>query len=586
MSQFERPDADISVNGWINQVSGSVLWSAIDEVVADDTDFIQSPNDPVNVACEVRLSDVVDPVSSTGHILRFRIGKNTTSGKQIDLNVALMQGGTTIASFNRVGIGTTNTVVTTLSAAQADLITDYTNLSVRFTANVSGNGATRSARVYWVEFEVPDVAGPVTLQPAFASFAGPDPYSPSVGLGAVVLDLTPTPPIPSAAALYAPSIQSLIAVETGSFQARVSHVRAGASVRGAVGEVFLTAPFIASGQATYAPTVVAGAVPTLVPPFITTGEALYQPALAQVQGLPAIASGEVTYPPSLVYVPIPLTAPFIGTGEAVYAPAVGLQPYALTMPFIGTAEATFAMVLTLQPYAMVPPAIPTGEVTYPPSLGLPGLGLVPPIIPTGEVTFAPSLGLAAFGLTMPNISTGEQVFAPALTQIQGLPIIGTGEVTFAPALIQNLVAPFIASGQATYAPTLVTVALGLYPPVIASGEQTFAPSLGLPAVTLTMPAIGSGQATFAPAVVQGLVVPLIASAAAAYPPTLVQAVIVAYIASGAIPYAPSLASAIIAIVVTGPLRSEVIVAGRTSTEPASARGSGVFPSRTSSTLVP
>jgi hypothetical protein len=55
------------------------------------------------MTCEVGLSSVVDPLSSTGHILRVRIRKTNTSGNSP--TIALKQGSTTIATFtyqNRV----------------------------------------------------------------------------------------------------------------------------------------------------------------------------------------------------------------------------------------------------------------------------------------------------------------------------------------------------------------------------------------------------------------------------------------------------------------------------------------------------
>ena len=39
------PSADISLGGWTDQAGGSTdIWQAIDEVTANDTDYIQSPH--------------------------------------------------------------------------------------------------------------------------------------------------------------------------------------------------------------------------------------------------------------------------------------------------------------------------------------------------------------------------------------------------------------------------------------------------------------------------------------------------------------------------------------------------------------
>ena len=47
------------------------------------------------------------------------------------------------------------TVEKTLSSGQADSITDYTDLRLRFTANKTGGARTTSIEVSWAEFECP-----------------------------------------------------------------------------------------------------------------------------------------------------------------------------------------------------------------------------------------------------------------------------------------------------------------------------------------------------------------------------------------------------------------------------------------------
>ncbi len=130
MSQFARPTSDVSLGGW----SGPA-WSAIDEVTASDADFTSSPVAPSNATLEVALGAVEDPQVSTGHYVRYRFQKDAANGAQINVTVALMQGAVQIASWVHTNIANGFTTVTqTLTGPQADAITDYANLRLRFTA--------------------------------------------------------------------------------------------------------------------------------------------------------------------------------------------------------------------------------------------------------------------------------------------------------------------------------------------------------------------------------------------------------------------------------------------------------------------
>lgn len=144
MPQFARPNADIVDGSWTKSTGGNVdLFSMIDEVTADDVDFIQSVLAPANDAAAMHLSDVEDPQVSTGHIVRYRYQKDAAAGSQIDLTVHLRQGyiseatqGTLIHSEVHLNIPNGWTAGTfTLSGAEADSITNYNDLQARLNAN-------------------------------------------------------------------------------------------------------------------------------------------------------------------------------------------------------------------------------------------------------------------------------------------------------------------------------------------------------------------------------------------------------------------------------------------------------------------
>lgn len=134
--QLARPITDITDGLWTNEAGSNVnLYASIDETSASDTDYIQSSSSPASAdIAEVGLTSLSDPVSSTGHKVRYRYKKDATGGDQINLTVRLMQGTTEIASWSHTNIDAITSAEQTLSTGQADSITDYTNLRLRFEA--------------------------------------------------------------------------------------------------------------------------------------------------------------------------------------------------------------------------------------------------------------------------------------------------------------------------------------------------------------------------------------------------------------------------------------------------------------------
>lgn len=146
MPQFARPDSDITDGSWLNQAASNVnMFQSIDEDVSspNDSDWVESPSAPSSAAVAFGLSNITDPTSSSGHIMRMRRGKDIAGGAQINLTWELRQGytgegaqGTLINSFSDTNIPDSATTTTdTLSGAEADSITDYTDLQLRVVAN-------------------------------------------------------------------------------------------------------------------------------------------------------------------------------------------------------------------------------------------------------------------------------------------------------------------------------------------------------------------------------------------------------------------------------------------------------------------
>ena len=128
--------SDVSDGSWTDQGGGTSLYSAIDETPYSDSDYIRSSESPSADICEVRLTAVSDPVSSSGHVFRYRYGKDLPNGKQMNLVVRLREGAsTTIVTWthNNIASGFIE-AEQILSGGEADSISNYGDLRLRFEA--------------------------------------------------------------------------------------------------------------------------------------------------------------------------------------------------------------------------------------------------------------------------------------------------------------------------------------------------------------------------------------------------------------------------------------------------------------------
>ena len=156
MAQTLRPSSDVSGN-W-DCSTGSGRYALIDETTASDSDYISGSGTKNPQICQ--LSSGETPSVKTGHSLRVRAKRSTTDGLS---NVYLKQGTTTIKSYAIYGSLTTSysNVDIAISEAEANNITDYTNLRVTFD-HTSVGGTTYVSHCY---LTIPDA-----------------PFVPSIGL--------------------------------------------------------------------------------------------------------------------------------------------------------------------------------------------------------------------------------------------------------------------------------------------------------------------------------------------------------------------------------------------------------------------
>ena len=161
-AQVARPDGYVGSNGtWTG------TFASVNEVVPNDSTFLASPSSPASPNYyEVSLSNVQPPMDKTAIKIHYRIAKSgNNSGQTISMLVELRQGSTVVYSGSyqslpgATGSGWLDDTVT-VSAQQAQTITDYNDLRLRFTPTSSGGGQARKAQISWVEVNVPSPADP------------------------------------------------------------------------------------------------------------------------------------------------------------------------------------------------------------------------------------------------------------------------------------------------------------------------------------------------------------------------------------------------------------------------------------------
>jgi hypothetical protein len=129
---FLQPDADNIDGSWTNETGGTVLFSSVDEFAPNDTDYIQSAQNPTNDICVLPLSNPLEGALGSPIIVRYRYQAVGAAGLG-DLHVRLLQGATPIATWDHLDVGTSLiTAAQTLTAPQVASITDFFNLFVEF----------------------------------------------------------------------------------------------------------------------------------------------------------------------------------------------------------------------------------------------------------------------------------------------------------------------------------------------------------------------------------------------------------------------------------------------------------------------
>ena len=154
-------DAEIGTSGWSGE------YTDIDEAATaiSTTDTIGSGANPSSVAGLYGLANLTDPSESADHIVMVYFQHNG-GGRELNLTVDLVEnpGGTPTNRASRTFDDLTSAITAwqllgfELTASEANAITDYTDLALRFTITAIGGGATTTGAIAWATFACPEAA--------------------------------------------------------------------------------------------------------------------------------------------------------------------------------------------------------------------------------------------------------------------------------------------------------------------------------------------------------------------------------------------------------------------------------------------
>lgn len=130
-TRFSKPVSDVAVGGWVTDTNATTnLYAVLDEnTPGSDVDYIKTTVS--GSVYSVNLDTVLDPLTSSEQILRYRIRSSSNNS----ITVTLKQGTTTIATRTHTQVPATFSEYNMiLSAAECNAITNYGLLKVEIYA--------------------------------------------------------------------------------------------------------------------------------------------------------------------------------------------------------------------------------------------------------------------------------------------------------------------------------------------------------------------------------------------------------------------------------------------------------------------
>jgi hypothetical protein len=171
MTQYARPDSDVSDGNWVNEsLDQDNLYASIDNASTSDSDYVYSTDDGWETSSmTVGLGNVTDPSSAADHIVRYRAKGVEGSAGMETLTVELLETSTQRATET---ITPTTSYVDhsfTLTTAEANAISNYDNLRLKLTRGGT-DGGYFEGHISQAYFECPDASVAAVSNPAFLLF--------------------------------------------------------------------------------------------------------------------------------------------------------------------------------------------------------------------------------------------------------------------------------------------------------------------------------------------------------------------------------------------------------------------------------
>lgn len=135
--QSAIPGADLENTGFVTEAGlNTGLFQSINETSPNDSDFIKTnPSGPGTFVYEADLTALEEPLTRDNHMVKYRLG--AVGEGDTSITVHLRQGLTTIASWTHTGLTDFTTFSRVLTTTEAQSITDYNDLRLRFEASVT-----------------------------------------------------------------------------------------------------------------------------------------------------------------------------------------------------------------------------------------------------------------------------------------------------------------------------------------------------------------------------------------------------------------------------------------------------------------
>ena len=160
MAQYAYPDADDTDGSWTDQDGGSSLYVAIDDAwdSADASTYIKSPDDGMDDACIVRLSNVSTPASGNAYIKYKAVAVDSMGGSAPSLKLELLQDTTVKATTTNNSVDTSSYTDYSYTISDVSAISDWTDLYMRITM-VTNMGSGDLMLITQVYLETQDAGG-------------------------------------------------------------------------------------------------------------------------------------------------------------------------------------------------------------------------------------------------------------------------------------------------------------------------------------------------------------------------------------------------------------------------------------------